>query len=91
MIKNTTQLKKRIHFFGVDIDSLNMSETVNEIKKWLNETLKAKEENKDASIGVDDLTRHDKWLCMMYPRLQLLQRLLSNDGEIFISISFPLY
>lgn len=59
------------------------------IKKWLDETLKAKEENKDASIGVDDLTRHDKWLCMMYPRLQLLQRLLSNDGVIFISISFP--
>jgi adenine-specific DNA-methyltransferase len=34
----------------------------------------------------DDLTRHDKWLCMMYPRLALLQRLLSQDGLIFISI-----
>ena len=34
----------------------------------------------------EDLTRHDKWLCMMYPRLKLLQRLLADDGIIFISI-----
>ena len=34
----------------------------------------------------DDLTRHDKWLCMMYPRLRLLQRLLADNGVIFISI-----
>lgn len=34
----------------------------------------------------DDLSRHDKWLCMMYPRLKLLHKLLSEDGAIFISI-----
>ncbi|MGB8647598.1 MAG: site-specific DNA-methyltransferase, partial [Anaerolineae bacterium] len=34
----------------------------------------------------EDLSRHDKWLCMMYPRLVLLHRLLSEDGSIFISI-----
>lgn len=34
----------------------------------------------------EDLSRHDKWLCMMYPRLRLLHRLLSDDGVIFISI-----
>jgi len=34
----------------------------------------------------DDLTRSDKWLCMMMPRLKLLRELLSNDGLIFISI-----
>ena len=34
----------------------------------------------------DDLTRHDKWLCMMYPRLKLLHKLLSDDGAIFISL-----
>jgi len=56
------------------------------IKKWLEQTLKAKEEGKTAAIGIDDLTRHDKWLCMMYPRLKLLHKLLSNDGAIFISI-----
>ncbi len=32
------------------------------------------------------MTRHDKWLCMMYPRLKLLQKLLADDGVIFISI-----
>ena len=37
-------------------------------------------------VGTDDLTRHDKWLCMMTPRLQLLKDLLSNDGIIFVSI-----
>lgn len=34
----------------------------------------------------DDLSRHDKWLCMMYPRLRLLWRLLADEGVIFISI-----
>jgi len=37
-------------------------------------------------VGTDDLTKHDKWLCMMTPRLKLLQELLSDDGVIFISI-----
>ena len=56
------------------------------IKKWLDETLKAKDQEKVAAIGVDDLTRHDKWLCMMYPRLKLLHKLLHDNGAIFISI-----
>lgn len=34
----------------------------------------------------EDLCRHDKWLCMMYPRLTLLKRLLREDGVIFVSI-----
>ena len=37
-------------------------------------------------VGVEDLTRHDKWLCMMVPRLKLLRELLSDEGAIFISI-----
>jgi adenine-specific DNA-methyltransferase len=56
------------------------------MQKWLENTLKAKAENKDATVAIDDLTRHDKWLCMMYPRLRLLQKLLDDDGAIFISI-----
>ena len=36
----------------------------------------------------EDLSRHDKWLCMMYPRLSLLKELLSKDGGIFISIDY---
>ena len=34
----------------------------------------------------EDATRHDKWCCMMYPRLQLLKELLRDDGAIFVSI-----
>ena len=34
----------------------------------------------------EDLSRHDKWLCMMYPRLRLLKDLLAPEGAIFISI-----
>jgi adenine-specific DNA-methyltransferase len=56
------------------------------IQKWLQETLAAKKVGKEHVIGIDDLARHDKWLCMMYPRLQLLQKLLSPDGAIFVSI-----
>ncbi len=37
-------------------------------------------------VDKDDLERHDKWLCMMWPRLQLLRELLSDEGVIFISI-----
>ncbi len=34
----------------------------------------------------EDLSRHDKWLCMMYPRLALLRELLSEDGSLWMSI-----
>jgi adenine-specific DNA-methyltransferase len=37
-------------------------------------------------VDKDDLERHDKWLCMMWPRLQLMKELLSEDGSIFVSI-----
>ena len=47
------------------------------IKKWLGEVVGKEGE---------DLSRHDKWLCMMYPRLKLLHKLLADDGVIFISI-----
>lgn len=33
----------------------------------------------------EDLSRHDKWLCMMYPRLVLMRKMLRPDGVIFIS------
>ena len=38
------------------------------------------------TVDRDDLTRHDKWCCMMLPRLKLLRELLRQDGAIFISI-----
>lgn len=48
-----------------------------QIKKWLGKIVGKESE---------DLSRHDKWLCMIYPRLRLLQKLLADDGVIFISI-----
>jgi site-specific DNA-methyltransferase (adenine-specific)/adenine-specific DNA-methyltransferase len=48
-----------------------------EIKQWLGEVV-----GKEA----EDLSRHDKWLCMMYPRLVLLKKFLREDGAIFVSI-----
>ena len=48
-----------------------------EIKEWLGNVV-----GKEA----EDLSRHDKWLCMMYPRLKLLREFLREDGVIFISI-----
>jgi adenine-specific DNA-methyltransferase len=47
------------------------------IKQWLNQIV-----GKEG----DDLSRHDKWLCMMYPRLKLMHKLLKDDGLIFINI-----
>ncbi len=47
------------------------------IKKWLGQVVGKESE---------DLSRHDKWLCMMYPRLKLLHKLLSDEGVIFVSI-----
>lgn len=47
------------------------------IRKWLGQVVGKEGE---------DLSRHDKWLCMMYPRLKLLHRLLAKDGCVFISI-----
>jgi adenine-specific DNA-methyltransferase len=37
-------------------------------------------------VEKEDLERHDKWLCMMWPRLKLLHELLADDGAIFVSI-----
>ena len=48
-----------------------------EIKAWLKQTVGKEGE---------DLSRHDKWLCMMYPRLKLLRELLAEDGVLVVSI-----
>jgi adenine specific DNA methylase Mod len=48
-----------------------------EIRRWLGETVGKEGETLD---------RHDRWLCMMYPRLMLLKQFLRPDGAIFISI-----
>ena len=47
------------------------------MKSWL---------EKNSLIDKEDLGKHDKWLCMMWPRLKLLHELLADDGVIFVSI-----
>lgn len=47
-----------------------------QLLKWLGEVV--------GKLG-EDFSRHDKWLCMMYPRLALMRQLLSPKGAIFIS------
>lgn len=47
-----------------------------EIAAWLGKAV-----GKEA----EDLSRHDKWLCMMYPRLRLLRDFLREDGVLFVS------
>lgn len=47
-----------------------------EIRRWLGQVV-----GKEA----EDLSRHDKWLCMMYPRLRLLREFLAHDGVFFVS------
>ena len=34
----------------------------------------------------EDLSRHDKWLSMMYPRIMLLKEMLREDGVFWMSI-----
>jgi adenine-specific DNA-methyltransferase len=48
-----------------------------EMRAWLGRTVGGASE---------DLSRHDKWLCMMYPRLALLRQFLRADGSIWISL-----
>jgi adenine-specific DNA-methyltransferase len=48
-----------------------------EMREWLGRVVGSEAE---------DLSRHDKWLCMMYPRLQILKKLLRPDGTIFVSM-----
>lgn len=47
------------------------------IREWLGKTVGKEGETLD---------RHDRWLCMMYPRLALLKNFLNQDGSIWISM-----
>ena len=47
------------------------------MREWLKE---------QSPVDDEDLERHDKWLCMMWPRLQLLRELMADNGIIFVSV-----
>ncbi len=87
---NLTALKALLPHYGSKIDCIYVdapyntgnenwvfNDNVNSplMREWLGEV-----------VGKDDLTRHDKWLCMMVPRLKFLRELLIDSGIIFISI-----
>jgi adenine-specific DNA-methyltransferase len=46
------------------------------IKAWFDEN----------PVGVEDGLRHDKWCCMMWPRLKLLRELLANTGSVWVTL-----
>ena len=50
-----------------------------QIRKWLGEVV---------GVEGEDLTRHDKWACMLVPRLRLIERLMSSTASLVISISY---
>ena len=47
------------------------------LKKWFGKVVGGEGE---------DLSRHDKWLCMMYPRLELLRDLLAENGSLWMTV-----
>lgn len=48
------------------------------MKEWLKKSANP--------VDKEDLERHDKWLCMMWPRLNLLHELLSERGSLWITL-----
>ncbi len=46
------------------------------MREWLNSN----------PVNEEDMLRHDKWLCLMWPRLRLLFELLSEQGSIWITL-----
>jgi adenine-specific DNA-methyltransferase len=49
-----------------------------EIRRWIGDAV---------GREAEDFSRHDKWLCMMHPRMQLLAQLLRPDGFLFVSLN----
>lgn len=37
-------------------------------------------------VNKEDMLKHDKWLCMMYPRLKLLHELLAETGSFWMTL-----
>ena len=48
------------------------------MKEWLKKSANP--------VDKEDLERHDKWLCMMWPRLNLLKDLLAEDGSLWMTL-----
>jgi adenine-specific DNA-methyltransferase len=59
-------------------ENWNYNDNVNSpiMREWLNGN----------PVNKEDMLRHDKWLCMMYPRLKLLHELLSENGSFWMTL-----
>ena len=59
-------------------ENWNYNDNVNSpmMKEWLDGN----------PVNKEDMLRHDKWLCMMYPRLKLLHELLSDNGSLWMTL-----
>ena len=59
-------------------ENWNYNDNVNSpiLKEWLDSN----------PVHKEDMLRHDKWCCLMYPRLKLLHELLSEDGSFWMTL-----
>jgi len=89
---NLVALKALLPYYGGQVKCIYIDPPYNTgNEKWAYNDAVNSPEMRDwlgKAVGgeADDLSRHDKWLCMMYPRLELLRQFLRDDGVIFVSI-----
>jgi len=87
---NLVALKALLPYFGGQVKCIYIDPPYNTgNESWTyNDAVNSPEMHQwlDTVVGRDDLSRHEKWLCMMYPRLCLLREFLREDGSIFVSI-----
>jgi adenine-specific DNA-methyltransferase len=64
--------------YNTGTESWSYSDAVNSpiMREWLDSN----------PVNKDDMLRHDKWLCMMYPRIKLLHELLSDRGSLWMTL-----
>ena len=59
-------------------ESWNYNDNVNSpiLREWLDGN----------PVNKEDMLRHDKWCCMMYPRIKLLHELLAEHGSFWMTL-----
>ena len=88
---NLHALKALLPYYAVKVDCIYIDPPYNTGRDgWCyNDNVNApmvREWLSDHPVGVEDGLRHEKWCCIMWPRLRLLNKLLSDTGVIFVSI-----
>ncbi|GAA5513124.1 hypothetical protein Dcar01_01850 [Deinococcus carri] len=89
---NLQALRALLPYYGGEVQLIYIDPPYNTgEEKWIyNDAVNSPEVaawlGKVVGNEAQDLSRHDKWLCFMYPRLQLLKRFLKPEGVLFVSI-----